>query len=371
MKETIRKIVADRFQEKSFYVCDVERARSLVDDWTRLFPNITPYYAVKCNNDEVLLKTLAKKGVNFDCASRNEILQVLKLGVDPSRILFAHTIKSPGSLVFAHDSGTNLMTFDSTHELDKIKLYHPQAKTMIRIRSTDPMAIVKLNKYGANETEIEPLLAHAKTIGVTVVGISFHVGSGSRNPDAYWQALKLARETYDVAKDAGHDIRIVDIGGGMFADIEDDGTVTSCVAQYIQDGMRDFFAGIDVKFIAEPGRFFAQHYSVLACQVVGKRVREGLYEYFLNEGTYGGMSNCIHEKAEPVPVIVKDVDDDAPKHMSVLYGPTCDGVDVINKQVILPELHVDDWVYFESWGAYTNVIVSQFNGFGQYSVFYI
>ncbi|AGE49312.1 ornithine decarboxylase [Acanthocystis turfacea Chlorella virus Br0604L] len=371
MKDAIRQVLLERVQEKSFYVCDPKFVERLVDEWYRMLPSVHPFYAVKCNDDPVLLKYLEKNGVNFDCASKGEIAKVLNAGAVPSRVLFAHTIKSPEALLYAKSVGVNIATFDSTFELDKMKLYHPECEAVLRIRCDDPHALVKLEKYGANADEVIPLLEHAKRVGINVKGISFHVGSGSRNPDAYWKALKSTREAYDTALALGHNISIIDIGGGMYADIEDDGEVTSCVAGYIMDGIEDFFSGINVEFIAEPGRFFAQHYSVLACQIVGKRIRDGFYEYFVNESTYGAFSNVIYEKAVPEPIPVRDIDDDEPKHVSVIYGCTCDGIDVINKQTHLPELHIDDWIYFERWGAYTKVLHTSFNSFGQYDVFYV
>lgn len=371
MKEVIRHILENRFQEKSFYVNDKSFVEKLINEWNRMLPGIQPFFAVKSNDDPVLLQTLSENGVNFDCASRFEICKILSMDVSPSRIIFAHTIKSPDSIIYAREAGVNLMTFDSIAELDKVKLYHQNADMVLRIRCDDPHALVKLEKYGANTDEIEDLFKHAKTIGVKVSGISFHVGSGSRNPDAYWKALKTARDAFNIGVENGHDISLIDIGGGMYADIEDDGTVTTCVADYILDGIKDFFADIPVRFIAEPGRFFAQHYSVIACQIIGKRVRDGFYEYFINDSTYGAFSNVIFEKAVPEPRIVKDIEEDAEKHMSVIYGCTCDGVDVINKHVIIPELFIDDWVYFEKWGSYTKVLHTSFNGFGEYDVFYI
>jgi len=51
------------------------------------------YVAVKCNDDPMLLQTLASMGTGFDCASRSEIRSVLSLGVDPSRIIYANPCK--------------------------------------------------------------------------------------------------------------------------------------------------------------------------------------------------------------------------------------------------------------------------------------
>jgi len=371
MKDVVRQILLDRMREKPFYVCDPKFVERLVDEWHRLLPGVQPFYAVKCNDDPILLKYLEKKGANFDCASKGEILKVLNTGASPSRILFAHTIKSPDAILFAKAAGVNIATFDSTFELDKVKLYHPGCDMVLRIRCDDPHALVKLEKYGANADEVVPLLEHAKRIGMNVKGISFHVGSGSRNPDAYWKALKSAREAYDIATGMGHDTTIIDIGGGMYADIEDDDTVTMCVADYILDGIRDFFSDTSIQFIAEPGRFFAQHYSIVACQIIGKRIRDGFHEYFVNESTYGAFSNVIYEKEVPEPVVAKDVDENEQKHISVIYGCTCDGIDVINKQVHLPDLEIDDWIYFPRWGAYTRVLHTSFNSFGEFDTYYI
>jgi ornithine decarboxylase len=79
----------------------------------------------------------------------------------------------------------------------------------------------------------------------------------------------------------------------------------------------------------------------------------------------------LSTKAVPEPIPVRDIDEDELKHISVIYGQTCDGVDVINKQTHLPELHIDDWIYFERWGAYTMTLHTRFNGFGEFDVFYI
>jgi len=357
-------------QTKSFYVSSPKIVEDLVDDWNTLFSRVKPYYAVKCNNDEVLLRTIRDKGVNFDCASSSEIKKIIRLGVSPDRIIFAHTMKTIDDLIFAKDHGVDIATFDSIDELDKIQKFHPNCKMILRIRCDDPNALVQLgNKFGANEDEIHDLLKHAKDLNIDVAGISFHVGSGSRNPEAFYKAIKNARDVFDEAIAVGHKPYMLDIGGGMFADIDADG-ISTYMSEYINDALNDFFPDDSVTIIAEPGRFFAEHYSVLACQVIGKRIRDGLYEYFLNDSTYGGFSNVIFEKSVPVPKLLREVSDDE-YVPSVLYGCTCDGIDVINHNVPLPELQIGEWVYFPDWGAYTNVLHTSFNGFGEFDVYYI
>jgi len=367
-----RKILVDRpINQKSLYISSPKFIENLIGKFHTLLPRVIPHYAVKCNDDNVLLKTLLVNGVNFDCASAGEIKKVVDLGAKPGQVIFAHTVKNPDDIVFARSVGVNVTTFDSTYEVDKIKLYHPDCDLVLRIRCDDPNATISLgSKYGANHEDIPELLQYAFDNKMKVVGISFHVGSGSRNPDAFYRAIKHAKEAFDISSKIGHDMKLLDIGGGFHADFDEDGELSTCVTDYINDGLKDFFESDNVKVIAEPGRFFAEHYSALCVKVIGKRKREGVFEYFVNDGTYGGFSNCIFEKSVPEPEVVKNSEGDV-EFPSVIYGCTCDSVDVIRDSVILPELHVDDWIFFPSWGAYSRVLVTQFNGFGQYDTCYI
>ena len=42
----------------------------MYDQWMDMLPKVAPFYAVKCNSDELLLKVLAEIGTGFDCASK-------------------------------------------------------------------------------------------------------------------------------------------------------------------------------------------------------------------------------------------------------------------------------------------------------------
>ena len=44
------------------------------DKWTSAFPGVQPFYAVKCNPDRAIIKTLAALGAGFDCASMVNVL---------------------------------------------------------------------------------------------------------------------------------------------------------------------------------------------------------------------------------------------------------------------------------------------------------
>jgi ornithine decarboxylase len=82
--------------------------------------------------------------------------------------------------------------------------------------------------------------------------------------------------------------------------------------------------------------------------------------YYLNDGVYNSF-NCILYDYR-VPVILPFNERDGILHKSKLFGPTCDSIDLITENIMLPELAIGEWVYVENFGAYTVAASSEFNG---------
>jgi ornithine decarboxylase len=115
----------------SFYICNLSDIIRKFQDWRKFLPRVEPFYAVKCNDDINVLKTLASLGCSFDCASLWEIEKILALNVDPQRIIFANTTKISSHIEFAKrhcDGGIRFMTFDNEDEIYKIFKVYPDAK---------------------------------------------------------------------------------------------------------------------------------------------------------------------------------------------------------------------------------------------------
>lgn len=106
-REFLEKRIETDGIDESFYVVDLGTVIKKLADWKRELPNVHPFYAIKCNPDEGILRVLNSLGVNFDCASREEIALVLSLGVEPSRIIYANPCKMRSHLrcVVAHELG--------------------------------------------------------------------------------------------------------------------------------------------------------------------------------------------------------------------------------------------------------------------------
>lgn len=94
--------------------------------------------------------------------------------------------------------------------------------------------------------------------------------------------------------------------------------------------------------------------------------------YYLNDGVYGSF-NCLlfdHAKVEP-ELLESEEYSDKPQFSCSIWGPTCDAIDCIGQDLLLPELNSGDWVIFRDMGAYTMCAASEFNGMPKPRCYYI
>mmetsp|Transcript_592 Transcript_592/g.1604 ORF Transcript_592/g.1604 Transcript_592/m.1604 type:complete len:376 (-) Transcript_592:968-2095(-) len=340
-------------------------------------PRVTPFYAVKCNPEPGVLRLLQSLGTGFDCASKGELDMMLKMGVHPSRIIFAHPTKRPCDIRYAKEHGVEYTTFDTVSELHKIAALNPGFKCVLRIRADDPDARVPLGlKYGADMTDVSALLSTAKTLGLAIVGVSFHVGSACKNLITFSSAIERAREIFDAAEAMGFDMELLDIGGGFTGRFDDCGNVMfGEIATTINNALAKHFPPeMNVRVIAEPGRYFAETSASLMTPVYGQRDRittagDIHKDYWLTDGLYGSFNCILYDGQNPEYQIVRSpllpevaTESGAKTFKSTLWGPTCDSADCVYKDHELPELRNGDWLMFPNAGAYTVAGACDFNG---------
>lgn len=363
-------------EDDSFFVADLGYVYRQHRRWQAELPQVEPFYAVKCNGDPRVVKLLATLGANFDCASKNEIEAVLSLGLEPKRIVYANPCKTPSHLRYARAGGVKLMTFDNADELHKVHRYHPDAKLLLRIMTDDSAAVCQLSvKFGAAMDQTNSLLSLARELGLNVVGVAFHVGSGSSDPTAFMESVANARTVFDQAQALGFEPNVLDIGGG-FEDETFEATARVLRSALEMHFGQDITSGA-VRCIAEPGRYYVANAFTLAAGVIGRRFIESepyRARLYLNDGVYGNLNAILFDHQHPTPRVLRagktyyygldDMNAQGRYEVSV-FGPTCDGLDCISSSCHLPvRVDVGDWIYFANVGAYTLAASTTFNGFG-------
>ncbi len=325
----------------------------------RLLPRVRLFYAIKANPHPDIIKTFAELGGCFDVASEGEIRHVLNQGVSPDRIIFANTIKRPEALAFCAKAKANFVTFDNEPELYKIAKHAPGCRVLCRLKVSNLGSIVELSlKFGADEEQVVPMLAKAKSLGLKPEGISFHVGSQCTNFENYQRAFEQASRICTEADRRGVPIRMVDIGGGFpIRHFRDDTVNIETMARQMRRELdRLFPRNIDI--IAEPGRALVGPAGMLICRVVGRSIRNNKNYYYLDDGVYGDFSGIVFDHCKyEFRTLVK-----TQKYASILAGPTCDSFDTISLSEEMPELDVGSVVYVPNIGAYSCASALTFNG---------
>ncbi|KAH8670249.1 putative ornithine decarboxylase [Tricladium varicosporioides] len=386
LKEKVQNIDHDTCQagdEDTFFVADLGEVYRQHMRWKLNLPRVKPFYAVKCNPDHEVIRLLAELGTGFDCASKAEIEQVLKMGVDPSRIIYAQPCKTNSYVRYAASQGVKQMTFDNTDELYKIKKLFPNAELFLRISTDDSSSLCRLSlKFGAALDTTNELLALARGLDLNVVGVSFHVGSGASDPMAFEKAVKDARNVFDQAEAYGYYLHTLDVGGGFSTE------TFETMAAVLREALDNYMPS-HVNIIGEPGRYYVATAFTLACHVIARRTikdqqtDEQSYMLYLNDGLYGNFSSIIFDHQNPVARVlhtdnrfyydtVASQDSQDGIEYSI-WGPTCDGIDRIAESIRFDHcLDVGDWLYFEEMGAYTKCSATRFNGFSDaHEVIYV
>ncbi len=331
-------------------------------------PKVQGYYAVKANPAPEIIRTLYLSGGSFDVASFPEFMLVYDVIKDlPAKerqnfiwdkIVYANPIK-PKETLRQLNQYKPLVTYDNKAELAKIREFAPQAGVVLRLRVPNTGSMVELSsKFGCDPAEAVDLVEEAFRLGLTVEGLSFHVGSQCTNFENFVQALNMAAAVMNESKSRGHEIKILDIGGGFPAPYNRHVPPFSSLARKINAEIDRLFAK-DIEILAEPGRFFIATAVTSIAKVVGKAVRDGKPSYYIDDSVYHTFSGIIFDHCQYHLKAFRK----GKSEISAVFGQTCDGLDTISQSEELPELEIDDLVYSENIGAYSNASSTWFNGF--------
>ncbi|MHA6344986.1 type III PLP-dependent enzyme [Roseivivax sp. CAU 1761] len=327
----------------------------------------TIHYAVKANPERAVIETLVGLGSNFDAASRAEIELCLSQGAAPEQISFGNTIKKPADIAFAHQAGIRIFAADAEEELEKIAEHAPGAQVYIRLLVDASEADWPLSrKFGTSRVKALALMDMAVALGLAPVGVSFHVGSQTRRSAMWAPVLDQVAAVWHAARAAGHDLTLLNIGGGFPAFYTEEVEGPTAYAAGVMRQVTERFGDVP-HVMAEPGRGLVAEAGAIAAEVllVSKKSDNDLHRWvYLDIGRFSGLAETEGEAIRYRFVTDREHEAHGP---CILAGPSCDSADVLyeKRPVDLPlGLKSGDRVIIRACGAYTSTYSSVcFNGF--------
>lgn len=317
------------------------------------FPGLVTY-AVKANPDAAVVTQLWQGGLHgFDVASPAEI-ELISTLCPGAPLHYNNPVRSGAEIAAGIAAGVVSWSVDDMGELDKLTGLAPGIEVAVRFKL--PVAGAAYNfgaKFGAEPDTAVALLQAVAARGLTPA-LTFHVGTQCTDPSAWTTYIHAAA---DIAARAGISIARLNVGGGFPSGRNGQGVDLQPFFDAICGAVTVF--PTRPQLVCEPGRGLvgdAFAYAVQVKSVRGERI-------YLSDGIYGGLSE-FPSMGIPAFRIVGQVAG-APTTPRIVYGPTCDSLDVLPGRVDLPvDLASGDWIVFSATGAYLNGVSTMFNGYG-------
>ncbi|CAD8150165.1 unnamed protein product [Paramecium octaurelia] len=365
----------------AFMIYNSNELKNKVSSWKQTLPWITPYYAFKSNPIEYILKDIINGPYGtFDCASKGEIQTVINYGVPASKIVYSNPVKEEKDIYYAKSIGVEITSADTIDELIKIQRIAPEMKILWRIsiveENPEKLANLFSGKFGddiPNSDVAHERFKQIQQMGIQLYGINFHCGSAVQGSSSFGKAIDLAQECMRIGRLYGHKMELLDVGGGFPT-----GYIQNNIINALLKTQND---PLGYQVIAEPGRHFSANTCYLLFRIMTKRIKHGRLCYHVNESLYHSF-NCVlmdgisfeNENDQLYSVLNSDESlntQNSDQSNSSIFGMTCDGGDIIVKNIALPnDMQVGDWLCVQGMGSYTIGPKSRFNGMKSTSKIY-
>jgi diaminopimelate decarboxylase len=328
-------------------------------------------YAVKANSNQAVLKTLADLGAGFDVVSEGELRRVLALGVPGRRIVFSGVGKTAREMALGLKEGIACFNVESLSELELLSSVAgrlgSRATVSIRINpDVDAGTHEKIttgraaNKFGVSYLDAEAIYDSAAALpGVDVAGVDMHIGSQITTLAPYAQAYRLLAELVVSLRRLGHDIRHVDVGGGLGVPYRGTNDVPPHPDEYAAL-VKGIFGSLGVKLFLEPGRLIAGNAGILVTRVVHVKPTEAKHFVIVDAAMNDLIRPTLYEAWHEI-VPVAEPGGDTADVVADVVGPVCESGDYLARDRTMPKVHAGDLLAIMTTGAYGAVQSGTYN----------
>src|SRR3984957_16517692 len=346
-------------------IIDCERVRVQLRKLKKALPKVDLHYALKPLPHPAVVQVVMQAGGYLDLATTGEVQLVQRLGASPERCIHTHPIKRAQDIRNALEFGVRTFVADNPDEVHKFARLGDRARLLLRVSFRSPGAVCDLSrKFGCDPESFLDLARLAASLGVDVHGVSFHVGSQAPDSAKHVEAIEACARLLSAARREKLGVLdTLDIGGGFPIRYMQNAQEIGSFCAPIRAALARLPKRLPI--IAEPGRFIVGPAAIGVASVMGRAQREGRWWYYLDDGLYGSYSGQLYDHAHYPIEALRTAGERSP---CVLAGPTCDSIDVIAENVLLPQLRCGDLIVGRAMGAYTWASASEFNFFPKATV---
>ncbi|MGB4762357.1 MAG: type III PLP-dependent enzyme [Candidatus Saccharimonas sp.] len=338
--------------------------QAVIDQYKHLctaMPAIEPHFAIKACPMPELLEIFKSLSSHLDVASEGEIALLRQLDYPPELLIHTHPHKTPRAMKAAYDYGIRTFVLDDLSEMAVMAAYKDSIRVLLRLGFSNDQAEVDLSyKFGLDPDQAVAAIDQLIQEGFTVAGCSFHVGSQMHSAEPYGIALKRTAKIYkEVASVLEYKLTMLDIGGGFPAPYTEPVLEIEAFASVINPIITEHFS--DVRVVSEPGRYLSNPCITLASKVISVTIRDGHSWIFADDGVYGSFADMFSGHSKYLVFSEKELHHELALKPYIVAGPTCDSIDIIDPEALLPETHVGDMIIAPNMGAYSYALTSEFN----------
>jgi diaminopimelate decarboxylase len=328
-------------------------------------------YAMKANSNQAVLKLLGDLGAGMDVVSGGEYLRAKAAGIPGERIVFSGVGKTRAEMRLALEGGIRQFNIESEPEMRALSEVASSmgaiAPVTIRVnpdvdaKTHEKIATGKSeNKFGIPISRAKEVYAEAAALpGLDVIGIDVHIGSQLTQLEPFGLAFEKVAELTKLLRAEGHNIRRLDLGGGLGIPYERSNDAPPLPQEFGQL-VRDKVGHLGCEIEIEPGRLIAGNAGLLVSEVI--YIKEGedrsfmIIDAAMNDLIRPAMYGAHHDI---VPVVEPAAGVEQVKYDVV--GPVCESGDTFAKQRVMPPVVAGALVAFRSAGAYGAVMASEYN----------
>ena len=333
--------------------------------------NAQVFFAVKANSNQAVLKTLAGLGAGMDVVSEGEIRRALAVGVPAEKIIFAGVGKTRAEMGFALDAGIFGFNVESEPELIALgEVAHSkglEASVALRINpDVDPKTHAKIstgkaeNKFGIPYEAAVRLYDRARDIdGISATGIHMHIGSQITDLSPFRDAFTAMRELVEALRAGGHEIKHLDLGGGLGVPYDGENDVVPHPDDYANI-VRQTVGDLGCSLMFEPGRLITGNAGIFVSRVLYVKAGEDR-RFVIVDGAMNDLIRPTLYEAHHDILPISEAADDAKMEKADVVGPVCETGDFLALGRALPPLNEGDLICVKTAGAYGAVQSGTYN----------